>query len=184
MYKKTVEYENYDGELVTQDLYFNMTAVELSRFASKYGKDTGQDFTEYMLGVISKGDIFQTISLIGDLVLASYGKRVDSNRFSKRQEIKDEFVESPAFDTFVDLLITDESTATEFTKNVLATSNMTQRNIQAGIDAGGITANGLTISQETLEKLSPDAKKPTLVEKDADLKSEFEAFLELRKGGK
>lgn len=188
MYKKTVEYENYDGEFVTQDLYFNMTAVEVSRFAAKYGRETGQDFTDYMLSVIAKGDVFQSVALIGDLVLEAYGRRVDSNRFSKRKDIKDEFVESPAFDAFVDLIMMDEQTSTDFAKNVLASSKMAQRNLQEGIKAGGIQTNGLSISTETLEKLTADEQTPAPVaegvSEDADLKSEFEAFLAQRNANK
>ena len=120
--------------------------------------------------------------------MEAYGRRIDSNRFSKRKDIKDEFVESPAFDTFVDLIMMDEQTSTDFAKNVLASSKMAQRNLHEGIKAGGIKTNGLSISTETLEKLTADEPTPAPVAEgvteDADLKSEFEAFLAQRNANK
>ena len=39
MLKKTITYENFNGEKVTEDFYFNINALEYVRLTAKYGKD-------------------------------------------------------------------------------------------------------------------------------------------------
>lgn len=82
MLKKTFTYENYEGQSVTEDLYFNLSTVEVARLSEELsGSD--KDLGQFLEEVIESQNVMRIITVISKLVEAAYGKRVDGNRFSK-----------------------------------------------------------------------------------------------------
>lgn len=136
MYKKTVSYEDFDGNKRIEDNYFNLTKSELIEFALdlpdnvsgsmvKDGEniDENQAMTKIMSAFNSKG-IFQFIK---DLILKSYGVRKDEGRrFAKKDEngipLSIAFSETMAFETIMNEFMEDDIAAAEFVNGVIPSS--------------------------------------------------------------
>ena len=116
MLKKTVTYEDYNGNEVTEDLYFNLTKSEL--ISMELGKEGG--LSEYYNKIVSSRDVPQMIQVFTDLIKASYGvKSPDGKRFIKNEEVYTDFKESPAYDEIFSELITDAEKAAEFFNGII-----------------------------------------------------------------
>ena len=101
MIKKTVTYEDFDGNQRTEDLYFNLTKFEATEFAldlpdeitsevEKEGADAAN--MESVSRIVQKLGGKGIIDFIRKLVLKSYGiKSEDGRRFEKSEKISTEF---------------------------------------------------------------------------------------------
>lgn len=197
MLKKTFTYENYEGQSVTEDLYFNLSTVEVARLSEELsGSD--KDLGQFLEEVIESQNVMRIITVISKLVEAAYGKRVDGNRFSKSPELVASFTESAAFEQYIDLLITVPEEAKLFTSKVLGNSKIVQMgaaerlqsgdtkvgNFEMDEDALRMLANNQSTSADVLsyetnkDGIQSSAKEQSVL--PADLKSEFEAFLASR----
>lgn len=116
MLKKTVTYEDYNGNSITEDFYFNLTKAELIKM--ELGKNGG--LSEYYQTIISTRDVPEMIRVFTDIIKASYGvKSPDGKRFIKNDEVYLEFKESPAYDEIFTELITDANKAAEFFNGII-----------------------------------------------------------------
>lgn len=116
MLKKTITYENFNEETVTEDHYFHLSKADLIEL--EMSADEGM---EARLTKISKSgsnrEIFEEFKR---LLLLSYGKRSeDGRRFIKTQEICDEFTSSEAFSTLLMELLEDENAAITFVRGII-----------------------------------------------------------------
>lgn len=118
MLKQTVTFENFDGEEVTKDLYFNISVDELLEMeASEEG------FSDKVKTVIKSEDRRQILAIFKDIVFKAYGvKSEDGNRFVKSEELNKEFAESAAYEAFFVDLMTSEKTSAEFIGKLLPKS--------------------------------------------------------------
>lgn len=111
MLKKTITYENFNGEKVTKDLYFNLTKKELIDL--QVSKDGGLD--TYIKKITEEEDKKAMIQLLDSIILAAYGqKSEDGERFIKNKELIDAFVSSMAYDALIDELFTVEGASLKF----------------------------------------------------------------------
>lgn len=95
MLKKRVKYEGFDGEIIEEDLYFNLTRMDLIELNDRY---ESKDMAAYMDKIVKEKNIKELYKVLKDIVLMAYGtKSEDGKRFVKNQEVKDEFSESLAF---------------------------------------------------------------------------------------
>ena len=118
MFKKTMTYYDLNGKEQVEDLYFNLTTIELARLAEK--TTGGADLEAYITEAINSNDNVRIINTLADLVIAAYGKKSeDGLRFIKNSQIKEDFENSIVFGEFLEELITDENLALEFTSNVV-----------------------------------------------------------------
>lgn len=133
MHKKTVTYEDFDGNKRIEDLYFNLTKTEMIEFAlelpdgvsdtvekdpSKMDMDEAANKISNMLG--TKG----VFNFIKDLILKSYGVRKDEGRrFAKTDEngrpLWIEFSQTMAFETIMNEFTSNDIAAADFVKAVL-----------------------------------------------------------------
>ena len=107
MYKHTMKYENFNGEEVTEDLYFNLTLKELTdiipEIAERFGgsttaKDAGA-VSELLNKIVDSQDTTTMLELFVYLLTRGYGKKSeDGSRFIKSEEIANDFEHSAAFD--------------------------------------------------------------------------------------
>ena len=89
MLKQPVSYEDFDGNIQNETLYFNLTRMELIALQSCYGKE---DMEKYIETLIADKDLEKMYELLNDVVLTSYGIRSeDGKRFIKNDEIREEF---------------------------------------------------------------------------------------------
>ena len=124
MLKKTVNYEDFDGNKRTEDLYFNLTKLEATEFALDLPDEITDEVVkegasaanmEAATRIVQKLGGKGIIDYIRKLVLKSYGiKSEDGKRFIKSEEISTEFSQTMAFDNLMMELLTDDNAASNF----------------------------------------------------------------------
>ena len=129
MIKKTVNYEDFDGNNRTEDLYFNLTKFEATEFALDLPDDITNEVTkegadttnmESVSRIVQKLGGKGIIDFIRKLVLKSYGiKSEDGRRFEKSEKISTEFSQTMAFDNLMMELLTDDDEAAKFINGVI-----------------------------------------------------------------
>ena len=116
MYKKTITYEDYNGEKRTEDFYFNLTQAEVAEL--QFSIDGG--YSEMLTTIVKNKDNAAMLKFFKDLIAKSYGiKSEDGRRFIKKQENVDEFMETPAYSALFMEFITDENAMVEFFNKVI-----------------------------------------------------------------
>lgn len=118
MFKKTVTYEDYNGDTQTEDFYFNLTKVECLEL--EYGFGPGESLSGSIQTLINAKDMNTVIFTIKKVLLNAYGvKSPDGKRFIKNDEIRDAFEQSPAFEQIYWELVTDADKASEFIAGIV-----------------------------------------------------------------
>ena len=116
MYKKTLEYDDFNGEKVKEDLYFNLSKAELMEmnFRSPGG------LKNYIESIINANDLNTLTDIFKELLLKSYGvKSPDGRKFMKTQAIREEFECSIAYDIMFTTLASDAKEAAAFINGII-----------------------------------------------------------------
>lgn len=117
MLKKSITYENFNGETVTKDCYFNLTKAECVLLQFNTGNGY---FEEAMKQVINERDAKKIGEFFKEIILTSYGeKSADGERFEKSEEIRKRFESSAAFSELFMEITFDDVKAAEFLKGIL-----------------------------------------------------------------
>lgn len=123
MLHKKVTYTNYNGEVVNEDVYFNLTSVELVRLEAKYGQSIPDKIKE----VTETNDYKGIISLFEDLLLTAYGvKSEDGRRFVKDKQATKEFEDSIAYAEIFEQIILNPDAAKELGEEIAYVSQETK----------------------------------------------------------
>lgn len=121
MLKKTITYEDWNGEERTEDFYFNLTRTELIEM--EVGMIPGKSLTETLQTLITDNDMNTIVKTIKDIVLKAYGvKSSDGKRFVKNQDVRDSFEQNPAYDILYMELATDSEKAADFLNGIMPAS--------------------------------------------------------------
>lgn len=97
MQKITVTYENFDGENVTEDLYFHLNIKELQEM-----ENWDPSLTERIAKLTKTEDGKDAFNLMRDIIETAYGERSsDGKRFLKSPEIRNMFTEGLAYDEVI-----------------------------------------------------------------------------------
>lgn len=146
MYKKTITYNDFDGNQRIEDLYFNLTKTELIEFAldlpdnvSDTVKSEGEKMDEQqaLTKVMSAFNSKSILKFIKDLILKSYGVRKNEGRtFAKLDEegrpLSIQFQQTMAFETIMNEFMDDDIEAAKFVNAVIPASVADQMpNVQA-----------------------------------------------------
>lgn len=129
MLKKTVNYEDFDGNQRTEVLHFNLTQTELVEMAmdlpdgmsETIGDDPNKvDQDAAARKLIEKLGGKGIFEFIKTLLLKSYGiKSEDGRRIVKSKEISEEFSQTLAFDIILMELMSDDVKAAEFVNGII-----------------------------------------------------------------
>lgn len=120
MYKRTIEYTDYDGQVRKEDFYFNLNKSELMMWLTTSGDYT---LDKMMLKLQREHNGKEIMKIFYDLIYMSYGeKSVDGRRFIKTEEVKNNFMETEAFSELFAEIVQDANKAVEFIKGVLPQS--------------------------------------------------------------
>lgn len=115
MVKKTIKYEDFNGQQVEETLYFNLTQTEQTRM--ELSKKDG--LSNYIKEAVESGDNAALLDLFTNLILESYGiKSEDGKRFIKSPKLKEEFAQSAAFDALFMEIATNPEAAEAFVKGI------------------------------------------------------------------
>lgn len=117
MLKKTITFPDYNGNLITEDFYFNLNKAELIEYISTSGGYTIDKALEQMT---QKMDVKGLMAAFKDLVYRSYGeKSLDGRRFIKTEEVKANFMETEAYSVLFTELVTDANAAADFVNGII-----------------------------------------------------------------
>jgi hypothetical protein len=114
--KKTITFNDLDGNPVTEDFYFNLNKAEIAEMELSY--DGG--LSDYLQKIIATNDGGAIISAFKDIVTKSVGRRSeDGRRFMKSPDITNEFLQTEAYSEMFMSLVTDATAASEFIKGIV-----------------------------------------------------------------
>jgi hypothetical protein len=118
MLKKDVTYEDFEGNQVTETLYFHFAKSELVKMRAVYGEDLDDKINK----MIESNDNVEIIKIFEDILLGAYGQKSDDGkRFIKNDELREQFRNSLAYDAIFMEMATDDSAnaIAEFIKGVM-----------------------------------------------------------------
>lgn len=119
MLKITKTYEDWNGMERTEDFYFNLSEAEITEL--QIGTVGG--FAETIEKIINAKEQSELIKIFKDLVLMSYGeKTADGRHFRKNDEVKNGFVDNPAYSIIFMELVSDAEKAAEFINGIMPKS--------------------------------------------------------------
>lgn len=117
MLKKTITYEDYDGNQRTEDFYFNLSKAEVVDWLTTSGGYTLDKVMEKLVRTENTKEIMQ---IFKDLIYRAYGeKSLDGRRFIKSEEVKNNFIETEAYSALYMELISNAKTAAEFFNGII-----------------------------------------------------------------
>lgn len=117
MLKKTITYADYDGNMHTEDFYFNLSKSELIEM--EYGIAGG--LSKKLDTIAKSADPTQIIPMLKDIILRAYGKKSDDGkRFIKSAEISNDFYQTEAYSELIIELLSDENAAADFINNLVS----------------------------------------------------------------
>lgn len=116
MLKKTITYEDYNGNTITENFYFNLSKAEIMEMEMT----TAGGLAEMIQNIVDAKDTPAIIKVFKDLILKAYGeKSPDGKRFVKSEEISRAFSQTEAYSQLFMELATDENAAAKFVNGIV-----------------------------------------------------------------
>ena len=115
MQKLTVQYQNWDGDLETEDLYFHLNIKELQEM-----EKWDVPLTKRIAKLTKTEDGTEAFELMRDIVEAAYGERSsDGKRFVKNPEVLKNFTQGLAYDEVILQFIDGTTDLAKFVEGLL-----------------------------------------------------------------
>lgn len=127
MYKKTITFNDYDGNQKTKDYYFNLNKAELL----KLQMSVKGGYQAMVQRIIDAEDQPTLIEVFEDLIRRAYGVRTPDGGFAKRKEDYEEFITTEAYSELFMELATDSNAAAEFINKIIP-ANLAQQMAESG----------------------------------------------------
>ena len=128
MLKKTVKYEDFDGNTREETLYFFISTTELTEMELK----TPGGFANKLESISKSSDGGEIMEVFKEIILTAYGKKSEDGRaFIKKKNgvrLADEFEQSAAFDALFTELITNPDKASAFINGIMPQDLMAKAN--------------------------------------------------------
>lgn len=119
MLKKTVTYEDFDGNIRTEDLYFFISKTELTEMELS----TPGGFARKLERISTEADGGEIMKVFKDIILMAYGEKSEDGRaFIKKKNgvrLAEEFEQTQAFDTLYTELLLDPDKASAFINGIM-----------------------------------------------------------------
>lgn len=116
MLKKPITYTDYDGNVRTEEHYFNLSRAELATMQLS----TAGGYGEMLQRMVDAQDTPSLIKAITDIIIKAYGvKSPDGKRFIKSPELSKEFTETEAYSELFMELFGDPKKAADFFKAII-----------------------------------------------------------------
>lgn len=116
MFKLEIEYTDYNGNDVKENVFFHFTQDEMFAFI----RENRDVLKGEMSKAVSEQDWLLAYNFIRKLVLKSYGeKSKDGLRFVKNEDTRLNLIETPRMDAIVDKVFGDEKTAQTFVRAII-----------------------------------------------------------------
>lgn len=116
MITKKITYEDFNGNIVTEEVQFHLTKSELLKMQlSEQG-----GMISVLEKMLAEHDTPKLVKYFDSFIVASYGKKSeDGKRFIKTKELTDAFTQGLAYDQLIIELLQDADNAAEFLKGIL-----------------------------------------------------------------
>lgn len=117
MIKKTISYDDFDGNPVVEDHYFHLSKSKLVQM----DMEEGGGLAEKLTFLTKSGDVKQQLVEFKNIIGRAYGLRDPANakRFVQSEEITTAFMDSLAFDALFMQIATGELDAAEFINGII-----------------------------------------------------------------
>ena len=123
MIKKTVNYTDFNGVAQTEELYFNLTKMELVKLDAEFVGGLQQTIQT----AVDNNDTKTIMDCIEKILIKGYGKKSDDGkRFIKSAEMAEEFKQSAAFDEVFYQIASNEDEASAFITGLMPADLMNQ----------------------------------------------------------
>ena len=134
MLKKTVKYEDYDGNTREETLYFFISKTELTEMELK----TPGGFAKKLERLSTSANGGEIVDVFKEIILTAYGEKSEDGRaFIKKRNgvrLEEEFEQTPAFDALFTELLMNPDKASAFINGIMPKDLMnevTKMNAQA-----------------------------------------------------
>lgn len=115
MFRKTIRFQNFDGDTVEREFYFHMSKAELLEMAAD-----GNSMMERIKRIIATNDGKAILQEYRAIIKASVGMRSeDGQRFIKDEEAQSYLLDSPAYDELLMELCTDADASANFVNQLI-----------------------------------------------------------------
>lgn len=116
MLKKTITYTDFNDIEQTEDFYFNLSKMELAEMENSIDGGMAKRLEQ----IVASQNVKEMFVFFKQIILDSVGmKSPDGKRFVKSEEISQDFISSPAFDSLFMELASDADKAVEFVKGIM-----------------------------------------------------------------
>jgi len=116
MHKELISYTDYNGESRSETFYFNLNKAEITEMELS----VNGGLSESLKSIVEKRDVPNTIAVIKDIILRSYGiKSPDGKRFMKSKEISEEFSQTEAYSELFMKLLSDSEYTAKFMNSII-----------------------------------------------------------------
>jgi hypothetical protein len=152
--KKTITYQDHNGETVSEDFFFHLSKAELVELELSHQGGLSAALQRIIEAEDGKGIIAE----FKKIILGAYGKRSeDGRRFIKNQEIREEFESSEAYSALFMELVTNTDSAVEFVNGVIPTGMLEEAaRIADNPPVIAAVPDPEVVSRKTLDELSPE----------------------------
>jgi hypothetical protein len=114
--KKTITYEDFNGETVSEDFFFHLSKAELVELELSHQGG----LSEALQRIVAAEDGKAIIAEFKNIILSAYGqKSLDGRRFIKNEQLREEFLSSEAYSVLFMELVLDAGKAAEFINGVI-----------------------------------------------------------------
>ena len=114
MFKKTIEFEDFNGNGKSKDFYFHMSKAELLSLAAN-----GEEMIARFQRISDSKDMAGILREFRGIIKMACGVRSeDGERFIKTPEAQSELLDSPAYDVLLWELCTNTGAAVEFVQQL------------------------------------------------------------------
>lgn len=116
MLKKTITYEDVDGNPVTEDFYFNLNKAEIAEMELS----RSEGLSGFLEQIIASENAAEIVATFKQIILKAYGMRSDDGkRFIKSEELSNEFLQKDAYSVLFMELVVDADKSAEFVRSIV-----------------------------------------------------------------
>lgn len=117
MLKRSITFEDYDGNMRTEDHYFNLNKAEVIKWLTTTGDYT---LDKVMERLSKERNGKKIMEIFENLIRLSYGRKsLDGRKFEKSDEIWNDFYQTEAYSVLFTELVTDAKKAANFVNNII-----------------------------------------------------------------
>lgn len=146
MIKKSITFENVDGNEVTEVHYFHLSVPDMA--AMEVSEEGG--LGELIKKLVKEKRMAKVLEVFEELLRRSYGFRDDDGKFDKDPDLTAKFMRSMAYGALFEELVTDEKLAAEFLIGILPSKMSKNQDVVRAVNDAILSEDGEENASEEL----------------------------------